>query len=100
MSGDGSVRGIVSLGSVMEDEFIEAFGQRWPTILRAIAVEDVRNEVYFAIRPGLISDPETGEGRYQPVRLAVEPAGKVSLASARARVPSHSWRDDAMPVML
>ena len=46
MSRDGRVRGITSLGAVPEVEFLAVMGRRWPTTLRPIKAETVRNEVY------------------------------------------------------
>ncbi len=83
-----------------EDEFVGAFGPRWAATLKSIDIEEVRNRVFFAMRPGTIFDAGPQRGRYQSIRLTVEPSGKVCLEHARAEVPSHSWRDDAMPVIL
>ncbi len=73
LGADGRVRGIVSLGAVTEEEFIEVIERRWPTTLRPIDVEELRSEVYFAVRPGIIFDTGPHQGRYQAIRLAVEP---------------------------
>ncbi len=72
LGADGCVRGIASLGSITEGEFVGAFGWRWPTALRSIDHQELRNEVYFAMRPGIIAHPKP-TGRYQSVRFVVAP---------------------------
>jgi hypothetical protein len=87
LGSDGLARGIVSLGSVLEDEFLRAFERRWPTTLRKIKVQDVRSEIYFAMRPGTIFESGPHHSRYQRVRMCIEPSGKVSSASALTEEP-------------
>jgi hypothetical protein len=72
---------------VLEDEFLKAFGRRWPTTLRRIEVEDIRNEIYFAMRPGIIFDTGPHHSRYQRVRMCIEPFGKVRLTRAATEEP-------------
>lgn len=101
LGSDGLVRGIGSLGSVLEDEFLKSFGRRWPTTLRRIEVQDVRSETYFAMRPGIILDTGPHHSRYQRVRVCIEPAGKLSWASALAEEACGSNpEDNVMAVVL
>ncbi len=101
LGSDGHVRGIVSLGSVLEDEFLRAFSQRWPTTLKPIDVETVRNEIYFAMRPGIVFDTGPHHSRYQQVRMCIEPAGKVKLMRTAMEEPCRSGpEDNAMAVVL
>ena len=72
---------------MLEDEFLRAFERRWPTTLRPIKVEMVRNEIYFAMRPGIILDTGPHRSRYQRVRMCIEPSGKVSSARALTEEP-------------
>ena len=69
------MRGIVSLGAVTAEEFETAVGRRWPVTLWSVDPVAVREEIYRAIRPGLIADVESGRGRYQPLKFAVWPRG-------------------------
>jgi hypothetical protein len=102
LSADGQVRGVTCLGSVADEEFLDVFGRRWPAALRVIDSVDLRHSLYLdALRPGVILDSGLGRSRYQPIKLAIQPPRKVSLASARVEM---SWPlgsgDDAMPVLL
>ena len=101
LGSDGHVRGIVNLGSVLEDEFLRAFGRRWPTTFRTIEVQDVRNEVYLAMRPGIIFDAGPHHSRYQRVRLCIEPSGKAISTKPVTEEPCGAVpEDDAMAVVL
>ncbi len=95
------MRGIVSLGSVLEDEFLIGFRRRWPITLRRVEVETVRNEIYFAMRPGIIFDTGPHHSRYQRVRMCMEPAGKLRLTRAATEEPcGPDPEDDPMAVVL
>ncbi|MDF2970552.1 MAG: hypothetical protein K0R61_1002 [Microvirga sp.] len=67
---DGRVRGVVALDAIMAEEFEEAF-RRWPPTMRRIAPEELADEVYAAVRPGVIA--EANGGGYQKVRFTVRP---------------------------
>jgi hypothetical protein len=96
---DGCVRGIVSLGAVTEEEFIEAVGRRWPVKLTHIPVEHLRREAYLhALRPGIVSDTGPHGDRYRGIRVAVEPHEMRSHAIT-ARGPRALWVDDAVEAM-
>jgi hypothetical protein len=75
----GQVRGIIGLGSVLSNEFMEAFDRRWPTTLRSIAASDLKSEIVGAILPGIYAGPVAG--RYQALKLSVWPE------SPRGRCP-------------
>ena len=101
LGSDGLVRGIVSLGSVLADEFLRAFERRWPTTLKPIEVGTVRNEIYFAMRPGIIFDTGPHHSRYQRVRMCMEPAGKLRLTRAATEEPCGPVPEDGpMTVLL
>jgi hypothetical protein len=91
LNADGHIKGIVSL-SVLEDEFLRAFGRRWPTTVRAIDEKELRNEVYFAVRPSVIAQAKP-TGRYQSIRLAIEPRvdrlSHVMTGGSTEHPPSH-----------
>ena len=95
---DGVVRGVVRLGSTTTREFTAAFFGRWPMTLRQIEVAVVREEVWSAMRPGIII--EMPKRRYQNVRIAVEPqwerlrGGSLHLNSQR------QCREEPMPVLI
>ena len=64
------MRGIVALGSITLEEFSEAFS-RWQPTLRRIAPAEVADEVYAAMRPGIVAALD--RGGYQTVRFTVRP---------------------------
>ncbi|HEV2603345.1 MAG TPA: hypothetical protein VGU24_06765 [Microvirga sp.] len=99
LSADGQVLGIVSLGAVTEEEFIEAVGRRWPVKLTHISIEDLRSEAYLhVLRPGVILDTGPQGGRYQGIRVAVEPHRMRSQA-VTARGPRAVRLSDAVEAM-
>lgn len=55
LGNDGGLYGIVALGELTPEEFIEAFGSRWPVTLWSIEQDDLRDEVYAAMWPGWIA---------------------------------------------
>lgn len=88
------------LGPVQEDEFLEVLGRRWPTTVRAIPVEEFRNEVYFAVRPGIIWDSKPHLGRYQKIKIAIEPHRiLMSMTNLVATTKILACEKDAMPVV-
>jgi hypothetical protein len=54
LGADGRVRGVVCLGSITSEEFIQAFS-RWQPTLRRIGEEEHADEVYAAVRPDVIA---------------------------------------------
>jgi hypothetical protein len=100
---DGSARGVILLGSVTEPEFIAAIGRRWTTTLRLIETTEVRVEIYQTARPGSIA--LSVPGRFQRIKVVVEPQGSPVTAALSSRrpidqpvLPSH-WHD-GLPVLL
>jgi len=59
----------VSLGSITEAEFLDAFA-RWPMTLKSISHGDLRTEVLAVIRPGKIASLDR-PGRYQPIKFVL-----------------------------
>jgi hypothetical protein len=86
LQNDGSVRGIVSLGAVTADEFVAAFGRRWPITLKPIDVAAVRDQVYYITRPGIIAEVHGGRGGYQRSAKTSGSIGESSTTVARAYV--------------
>lgn len=80
---DDRVCGIVALGSVTESEFTEAF-ERWPTVLRAIEISNVRAEVYRVLHPSKIALVPNGR-RYQSISFSVGPRRFKSMGSEDIR---------------
>ena len=68
LDADGRVSGIVALDAITPEEFEEAF-RRWEPMLRRLGPEEVADEVYGALRPGVIA--ETAGSGYQSVRLSI-----------------------------
>jgi hypothetical protein len=82
LSKDGSVRGIVSLGAVTEEEFMDAVGRRWPVKVQPLEHEGLRETIYLhAIRPGVIFEAGQHTGGYQGIRMTVEPRKQRRLHS-------------------
>lgn len=101
LSHDGSVRGIVTLGSVTEGEVIAAFGRRWPTTIQPVEERFLREHIYYAMRPEVVAATWPQERRYQPVSAAVEPQGGVRSSRRTrksAQVPGCGY--DAMPWLI
>ncbi len=48
-------RGLTSLGLVTPDEFTLKVGRRWPEVLRRVELTIAREEVLYAIQPGIIA---------------------------------------------
>ncbi len=65
--------GIVELGSITATEFVSALRHRGDVRLRPIAIETVRTEVYRAAQSVSLSQRGDAAGRYQPVKIAIEP---------------------------
>jgi hypothetical protein len=70
---NGQVRGILDLGRAAPDEFIAAFGQRWPVTLQPVQTAALRNDIFFMTRPCMIAEMPSQMGRYHPVRFTVRP---------------------------
>ncbi len=70
---DGDLRGVATLGTLGALEVVEAFHAHWPTTLRLILPEDLRQEVWRSMRPAVMPPTLTGRGGYQAVRLAIGP---------------------------
>jgi hypothetical protein len=68
--------------------------------IRTLDLEELRTDVYIAVRPGIIFDAGAGRRRYQSVRLAIEPSGKLGSQCASVEAPQLSRRgNDAMPII-
>lgn len=68
---DNRARGILVLGCVQEAELVEAF-KRWPTTLRPIAPDTLREEVYRVLHADRIAVVPNGR-RYQSISLSIGP---------------------------
>jgi hypothetical protein len=90
---DRRVRGVVNLDAITSEEFTEAFA-RWEPSLRRIAGEELADEVYAVMRPGVIAEP-TGRG-YQSVRLTI----RATVRMTRPASPSMPTVILPMPVLL
>jgi hypothetical protein len=98
LSGDGRVQGVASLGSVTEAEFIAAVGRRWPTTLRLINPQRLRDEIIAVVRPGVIH-PGSGAGRYQSIRTAIWPRRKPTLGGPPPLLVSNRYLKP-MPILM
>jgi hypothetical protein len=92
LGADGQIRGVVALDAITKTEFNEAFGRSGPT-LRRIGPEEIADEIYAAVRPGVVA--EVDGGGYQSVRFTVKP--KVRTSQAR-RVIRREYRAEIEPM--
>ena len=100
MSADGKAHGITSIGAVTEEEFITTFGRRWSTAARPVEITAVREEVYLAIRPGMIADIPVEQARYQRSSWRWNRRRRdIAATGSSQHCPLHR-RTGAMPVLL
>jgi hypothetical protein len=97
---DGSIRGVVALESVTENEFLTALGSRWLITLRQISPEALRDELYTIVHRDIIMSDYPDHARYQNRQMTVRPrharAKSIPLADASVCDPF----DDPMPVLI
>jgi hypothetical protein len=93
----GNLNGIVSLGTLGPQEVTEKLGTRWPMTLSPLAAEDLRVEVYRALRRVWA---EGGAGRrYQPVSIHVGPRRMRSVPKCQ-NVLTQGQPDEPMPLFI
>jgi hypothetical protein len=99
LSQDGWVRGVITLDALAKDEVEAALGNRWRTSLFRIGHSDLRDQLYAAVRPGVIWSFGPDKARYQPRKLAIRPRRKPVLTE-----PSLSPRQnnfiEPMPILI
>jgi hypothetical protein len=98
-TGDGTLRGIATLGELRAAGVQQALGVRWPTILRPILREDLRQEVWRCMRPAVMPPTLTGRGGYQAARFSISPQRQRSHGSKTSRL-CHPQFDEPMPVLI
>jgi hypothetical protein len=77
----GLLRGVIELGSITSGEFTHAHQRHGSVRLRPIDIANVRVEVYESAR--LVARDMIGAGRYQPVKIAMEPIAVARLKPDR-----------------
>jgi hypothetical protein len=96
----GTVRGVVALGSITTTEFETSFGSRWPFTLRRIDPEALFDELHAVVRPGSIMQDDADHARYQPRQMTVRPryvrTGRKRSAPTRHPDPI----DEPMPILI
>ena len=100
LSRNGSILGVMALGSITEAEFLTAFGSRWSVTLRHIAPEALDDELYAALGPEMIMADDFGHARYQPRQMTVRPR-RTRISPSRPvphRVPDPF--DGPMPLLI
>lgn len=99
---DGSIRGVVALGSITESEFLTALGSRWPLALRQICPEALYDELYGVVHPDAIMADDLCHARYQPGQMKVRPrrARMEPISPALADVLACGPFDDPMPFLI
>ncbi|WP_377846786.1 hypothetical protein [Bosea sp. UC22_33] len=90
------LHGLLELGSITTTEFVSALRQHGDVRLRPIAIETVRIEVYRAAQSVSPSQRSDAAGRYQPVKISIEP-----MIAAVSAVPIVDIRMiEPMPVIV
>jgi hypothetical protein len=85
---DRTLRGALSAGSLGPSEICSTLGARWPIRLRTIRPDDLRTELYAAIRPSMIAAPVPARGRYWRLRVSIWPRRKqTARAGSRPQNP-------------
>ncbi|MDX3806788.1 hypothetical protein ACXIUS_29400 [Bosea thiooxidans] len=72
-SNGNRLNGLVEFGSITNEEFVAAFQRHGMVGLRPIEITDVRVEVYKAVWSIALVEMEAQKGRYQPLKIAIEP---------------------------
>ncbi|PZR83209.1 MAG: hypothetical protein DI537_35280 [Stutzerimonas stutzeri] len=94
--GDADFHGIVELGSISTTEFLHTFRRRGAVGLRPIEIENLRTEVYTAACSVSTTPTAVGKGRYQPLKVAIEP-----VTTRKHPLPDiEDVMIDAMPVLV
>lgn len=75
-----SLHGLVELGSITANEFVSALRRNGDVRLRPISIETVRIEVYRAAQSASPSRRSDAAGRFQPVKIAIDPVIMASSA--------------------
>lgn len=102
LSRDSSVRGILTLGALTEDEFITVFDRRWPTTIQPIEVKLLREHIYYAMGPAVVAVARPGQRRYQPIGAALEPqarSGRHRSPIGQAVLLPPRW-NEGLPILL
>ena len=93
---DADFHGIVELGSVTTTELIHTFRRRGEVWLQPVKIEDLRAEVYAAACSVSKASTAGGKGRYQPLKVAIEP-----LTTRKRLIPViDDTMVEAMPVLV
>ncbi|WP_201861418.1 hypothetical protein [Microvirga soli] len=97
---DGTIRGVINLGSLASTEILASFSSRWPTVIEAIEPKELRAELYAIVHPSVIS---TGPGfgrRYQSMKLAIHPCRRDQLIAQSSGRSSPRYSCEPMPVLI
>jgi hypothetical protein len=99
LGADGKLRGVAFLGAVTPHEFNSAFGSRWPTALRPISSDNLRNEIFGAVRPGVIV-PAESSSRYQALKLAIWPRRRSPPKKSSISAVISDHHIEPMPILI
>lgn len=91
------LRGVVSIGSVTETEFVSALRRLGDVHLRPLDTANVRTEVYRAARSASTVAGMDATGRYQPLKVAIEP---VTITRKHPVLVIDDVMVEAMPVLV
>lgn len=93
---DSDFHGIVELGSISTTEFLHTFRRRGEVGLRPIEIKNLRAEVYAAAMSVSATATAAGKGRYQPLKVAIEPV----MIKKRPVPVIDDMMIEAMPVLV
>jgi hypothetical protein len=97
---DGSIRGVMALGSISEAEILKTIGARWPITLRRIEPDALSHEIWEATRPDMIMADDPDLARYQPRQMTVRPRRTRATSRGSSYVPPPNPFDEPMPFII
>jgi hypothetical protein len=97
---DGSIRGVVALASITENEFGTILGSRWPMTLRLIERDTLHNELHEIVQPGMIMADHPSQARYQPRQMTVRPCRTRIKPNRPVPICYPDPFDEPMPILI
>jgi hypothetical protein len=91
---------VVALGSITENEFMNALGSRWPITLRQINPDALPDELYAVVHPDIIMADDPSHARYQSRQVTVRPSRPRVASIHVAEAPVREPFGDPMPILI
>lgn len=96
---DGRLRGVVGIASLTPAEVLEVLNRRWPTTLRPVESNDLRQEIATIVHPRVITTIQV-RARYQSLKFSIWPKGtRTKIQSAPVSLPTRRVVEP-MPVLV